>query len=375
MNERINFQDLIALLAEEKSITKKDSEIFLKELFALVTEGILRDGQVKIKDLGTFKVSTVNPRESVNVQTGERLTIPAHKKVSFAPDKKISELVNAPYAHLEVIELESKTEENPQPELKETGTIKEVADIEKTEVKETEEVKPEVASIVTEITKPDTTIHVEKKEPVKEALHDLLTEPTLPPPPPKEYRKKPKAKTHFIARNPILSTFLILFVLVIVAWGTYSFISHSSKEEYLETLKSVEERTKLNQTPPLQKDTIIAFGESLNSVSEEETLRDSLEVEEVTDKTIDKEKQPEKTITIERGDRLTLISLREYGDKIFWVYLYMANKDAIDDPNNVAPGTVIKIPKPETYGIDKNSKESLLKAATIMQEIHNSKSK
>ena len=75
------------------------------------------------------------------------------------------------------------------------------------------------------------------------------------------------------------------------------------------------------------------------------------------------------TVVIQTGDRLTLISLKYYGHKIFWVYLYLANKESIPNPNSVAIGTHIHIPVPETYNIDANDEQSIRKAATLQTEI------
>ena len=75
------------------------------------------------------------------------------------------------------------------------------------------------------------------------------------------------------------------------------------------------------------------------------------------------------TVVIQTGDRLTLISLKYYGHKIFWVYLYLANKESIPNPNSVAIGTQIHIPVPETYNIDANDEQSIRKAAALQTEI------
>ncbi|MCC8171379.1 MAG: HU family DNA-binding protein [Parabacteroides sp.] len=83
-------------------------------------------------------------------------------------------------------------------------------------------------------------------------------------------------------------------------------------------------------------------------------------------------KKPAKIIDkvkIGAGDRLTLISLKYYGHKFFWVYLYEANKDVIKNPNNVPVGTTIKIPAPEVYGIDAHDKASVAKAAALQAKI------
>lgn len=79
--------------------------------------------------------------------------------------------------------------------------------------------------------------------------------------------------------------------------------------------------------------------------------------------------KPLATVKIEPGDRLTLISFKYYGHKIFWVYLYEHNKARISDPNNVPIGTIIEVPVPELYGIDARSREAINKASVKQTEI------
>ena len=105
MNEKLNLQDLSALLSERLAITKKEAETFLREYFEMLNEELLHSGVVKIRDLGTFKLLQVGDRESVDVTTGERVLIPAHYKVTFTPDKKLAEAVNEPFAFFETTEI------------------------------------------------------------------------------------------------------------------------------------------------------------------------------------------------------------------------------------------------------------------------------
>lgn len=58
-----------------------------------------------MKGLGTFKIVEVRDRESVNVNTGERVVIEGHGKVSFTPDAVMKDLVNRPFAQFETVVL------------------------------------------------------------------------------------------------------------------------------------------------------------------------------------------------------------------------------------------------------------------------------
>jgi len=75
------------------------------------------------------------------------------------------------------------------------------------------------------------------------------------------------------------------------------------------------------------------------------------------------------TVVVEAGTRLTLLSLSYYGDKVFWVYLYIANRDVIKDPNRVPTGASLRIPMPDRYRIDAADKESVARAAKLQREI------
>ena len=85
--------------------SKKSSEDFLKELFSLIAETLVSGENVKIKKLGTFKVIDVEPRKSVNINSGEEMLIPGHKKITFTPDKEFAEAVNSPFSAFESVEI------------------------------------------------------------------------------------------------------------------------------------------------------------------------------------------------------------------------------------------------------------------------------
>ena len=109
MSEKVTIQDIIELLAEKHSMTKKDAEIFVKGMFELIEEALATEKYVKVKGLGTFKLTEVESRESVNVNTGERIEIQGHTKISFTPDSSMKDLINKPFAHFETVILNENT--------------------------------------------------------------------------------------------------------------------------------------------------------------------------------------------------------------------------------------------------------------------------
>ena len=109
MNEKVNIQNLIELLVEKHRITPKEAEEFVKTFFAVIEEGLEQDKYVKIKGLGTFKLIGVESRGSIDVNTGERIEIQGHTKVSFTPDSALKELINRPFGHFETVILNENT--------------------------------------------------------------------------------------------------------------------------------------------------------------------------------------------------------------------------------------------------------------------------
>ena len=145
-----NIKDLARFLVEKHGIKLADAELFIALMTEIINEGVHRERQVKIKGLGTFKLTSVSSRESIDVNTGERIVIEGRDKLSFAPDNAMKELVNQPFSQFETIvvndgvELEDEYKEQveetaPAEEKKEIVEEKAVEEI---ELSREEPVKP-----------------------------------------------------------------------------------------------------------------------------------------------------------------------------------------------------------------------------------------
>ena len=129
MNEKLNTQHIIDSFAEKQHISKRSAEVFIKEFFGLVQEALKQERYVKIKGLGTFRVIEVEDRTSINVNTGERINIGGHDKITFVPDGSVKDLINKPFENFEIVVLneESILENTPiEEEETETETEEEV---------------------------------------------------------------------------------------------------------------------------------------------------------------------------------------------------------------------------------------------------------
>ena len=105
MTGKIYVSELASILVEKYGIDKREAQRFIAAMVDVIQDGIARDRLVKVKGLGTFKVVEVEARESVNVNTGERVMIDSHSKLTFTPDAAMKDLVNKPFSQFETVVL------------------------------------------------------------------------------------------------------------------------------------------------------------------------------------------------------------------------------------------------------------------------------
>ena len=98
-----SINEIAALVARKQKIGKKEAADIVTAFFNTIADGLRDDRLVKVRGLGTFKVTAVKARESVNVNTGERVVIGGHDKVSFVPDQSMKDLVNKPFAQFTTV--------------------------------------------------------------------------------------------------------------------------------------------------------------------------------------------------------------------------------------------------------------------------------
>ena len=96
-------KDIAKILASRHKLKGADAERFLQQMVEVINAGLLSDRVVKIKGFGTFKLQAVKDRASVNVNTGERVVIEGHDKVTFTPDSVMKEIINKPFAQFETV--------------------------------------------------------------------------------------------------------------------------------------------------------------------------------------------------------------------------------------------------------------------------------
>lgn len=382
MNEKVNIQNLIELLVEKHRITPKEAEEFVKTFFAVIEEGLEQDKYVKIKGLGTFKLIGVESRGSIDVNTGERIEIQGHTKVSFTPDSALKELINRPFGHFETVILNENTvlEDTPiekagEDELEDVSIGQNVAD----ELDTISEIPSEPASPLIEsvIATEKVATEEDADEQQKEEGEISTTEETL-----KNLQQKEDTYEGVLQQTNIkenkdngLKWFMIALACVLLACaGIVFYLYYPDLQEESIPVSSEEEYTYPTVTMGLQQDSIQE--DSLKRT--EDTLRipqpTTAEENPVSRQQVEKKVVPEEpqkvvkkttvksqpvnpdsvnyeivgtetTYTVKEGETLTRISLRFYGTKALWPYIVKHNADVLKNPNNVTSGTTLKIPK------------------------------
>ena len=156
--------DLATFLSNKHNIKQKDAEKFISQMFELLGEELKTDKLVKVKGLGTFKVTTVKNRASVDVNTGERIIIEGREKISFTPDASMKNLVNKPFAQFETVILKDGVD---------------FAEIDKKyDMEEVDEESTETEESVDAVETIDEVDTVDTNEPVEETT----SEPAIPEP-------------------------------------------------------------------------------------------------------------------------------------------------------------------------------------------------
>ena len=113
----LTIKDLAEILVQKHQLDSRSAEAFINAVIETIHEGLKNDRVVKVKGFGTFKLTAVRERESINVNTGERVVISGHDKVSFTPDAVLRDLVNKPFAQFDTVVLADGVDFEDMPEI------------------------------------------------------------------------------------------------------------------------------------------------------------------------------------------------------------------------------------------------------------------
>lgn len=386
MNTKITFVELVDMIAESTSTTKRVCELFVKELFATVSQALIDGEQVKIKGIGTFKVARMKPRKGVDVNTGEPIQIESHNKLTFTPDKSLAEAINQPFAQFETVVLDDDVtdeklaaidEEHPSA-IPETPII--TNDIGGTLADEFPEfheplpaTEPDEFFVPEPIGSPKP-VQEEKQEQEPAPKPMPEPEPKPQPMPAKEIEPEPVAvepePVKVVDPKPVKP-------VLEEPEPVDNFYRPEPRNVYTPTQEQIDSasaKSKLKRWLWALLAALVLgilgwliFGGSDNG--NKQYAESSQEVAPVDSDATTVEASSVITDTVTSKIVLSTLSDRYYDSPWFWVYIYEENKNIISDPNNVKPGTIVVIPPAEKYGIDANDPASLKKAQRLSWEI------
>lgn len=467
MNSKLNIQELSEQIAKELDMGVEDVSAFLDTMFLLIYDTLLSGEEVRIKGIGVFKLTLVDKRESVDVNTGERIEIPQHYKVAFTPDNQLKEAVNKPFSIFDTIDLSESAEDvvlethelelldraetaNSESSPIDVVSVKSVVvhdlDLQQHKSSGQENLgddllivkavgKSDIVSGETDFAPSELFVAKPEKEELQESVFvescqdsaeeeiivdknevnnspdKVLDERTIDEDnemprliqdailaAKAEWNKeqqadkellpsdiaKPIGDTEHMCNYPRSGNFSISLLILLAGFAMGGmcvycyFLSKNIEDKTLLLNQSIQP---LPQVSTLVLDTVATEALSNLSDTSKNMKHDStpiISVATLQNKNVDSESFEKTTndnndlsiqIKLKNGMRLALLAEQYYGNKVFWVYIYEANKDVIKNPNILPVGVTIDIPAKSMYSINANDSTSLEKAKKLQSQL------
>ena len=302
MNTKIKFDDLLnSVVGTDNQLSKNFARNFIKEMAAIIEEGLIRDGVVHVSDLGIFKLNDMPSRSIRNIQTGEMMEVPPKKRVMFKPEKTLRELINKQFEQLQpqIIE-DAKSKKDDEVSGDFFSPVFEGAAEEKAEPKFNEKVALKEDKSIPENS-------VEKREtPAQEKIKE--DEPGI------IEAEKPSAveeekKNRFQIYAGIIAVLIIIFLL----------IKYTSDEEEPEVVDELQ--------PPAPADSIPSIQQQ-EPIAEKDPAPPPKEISHST----------------KSGDNLWKLAKNYYKDAYLWPLIYEHNHNKVSNPDFIQPGTQLEVP-------------------------------
>ena len=303
---KLSWTELRRALAARANINEKIANNFLNAFNAQLVDALKQEKQVKINGLGVFKLQAVAPRKSVNVTTGEEIVIDGYNKVAFVPEAGVKELVEkagAVGATAQALDLTNDPIQKLGAQADEIVGI--LGELGQSPAEEPKAAEPEPKAV--------------EPEPAIEPAPEPVPEPTPAPKP-----KKAAPKYHFMRDTLICVVILLLLLLV-----GYFFLREQIGTWIEQWMQPKPQTEQVVSTDAAQE---VEATEPTETVATPQPITVEYTGFIATER-------------INEGSRLAWLSKRYYGAKVYWPYIYDANKDHLNDPNMIIVGTPIRIPK------------------------------
>ena len=318
--EKLSWTELRKSIAERINADEKEVAAFMSALIPAITKALREDRQVRITNLGTFKLQSVAPRRSVNVATGEAFTLPGYEKLVFAPESSIKELLGNPKA--------SPIEDDNTP--LQNGDLGQGP-----KATPAEPVVEEPQPVVEEPKAEEPQPVVEEPKPIVEEPKPIVAEPIIMTST-KEEKKEKKGRTWLVVGITVL-----IFALLLAA--AFLFVGN----RFISWVENL--HNKATQTEQVEQVDPNQVAEPTEATDQNNTP----EVVEPAQPTQTKSNLPypyewKEFIGSERlseGSRLALLARKYYNETDMWVFIYEANRNTVQHPSDIPVGTKIRLPK------------------------------
>ncbi len=316
--EKKNNETLLQFLMEEAKTNEKNTQLFYHSLFPLLEEHLEKGHSLSLEPLGLFTPSKED-----------------EKGYFFTPSSQLSQQLNKVFQAFPI---------------KAIPTDKELSNIDYREVDDIDS----VFAISSQKIHPLESVLEEKENLNSSQESSQETDIIIPIPSIEEEEPEGSSKED---KWPTVikwycKYFFTLLLLALISYYTYGFLSHKEQHKDKPETKIQKVHTKpLPQAKEKPKEVVKAKKKG-DSIRKKTTAR------------------PPKFVQIKKGDRLVDFALKEYGHKFFWVYIYIANKSIIPNPDNIAIGTRLRLPKADEYNIDAQNPYSLQKADSLNKAYH-----
>lgn len=375
MNEKITLPALITLLSDKSGKTKKQCEDFLREFFNIIVDTLAEGENVRVKGLGTFKVITVEARKSVNVNTGEQMEIPSHRKIVFIPANELAEEVNSPFAMFESVEIPEEEEESGEKfEDENSGDMEVAPDSGENEAMEPNaddvpepqgEYVIEEETVIENVDAPEdhSAPATEREEPRGQEVIEEPEEPEVEA----FAEAMPKTKSY---------RFLIGFAsglafAALLCLGAYVFFFDNIFKNYHSEVTDAK-----IENPAVQKQ-IATTDSTASSSAKAQQPADTVTVKPAEKVGAEEHAETAPTLpsdivydTITKTRYLTTMAKDHYGNYNLWPYIYEENKKILGHPDRIKPGTRIVVPPLSKYGVDPKNPEDIRKAKAMGVKIY-----
>ena len=356
MAEHLTLVSLRKALSARSNVSEKVADDFLASLTSTIQEGLQKDGSVTVNGLGTFKLQDMPARESVNVTTGERITIAGHKKVVFVEERK-RPLSGSPLEnHPTTVGRgdpggERVITPRPMKERKGAGLSKEepVDPIQKLG-EQAEEIKGILSELNARTPTEGPQALTEERPQAEPAEGPLALTEERPQAEPAERAQaltEDRNKKEEKPFNPWLTGLITIGVFAMLLVIAYFILRHRIVNWADSMRSNIEQRVSTTPEEPAATDVqaVIPAEEPQPAAPAETAEAAPAPASPWMDDSQRKftEFLPEETVG--QDSRLAWVAKKRYGEKAYWVFIYEVNRDRLNAPDHVLTGMKLRVPK------------------------------